>query len=188
MNLIEAMKTRRSIRKFTQEKIPYEVMTDILDCARLAPYPANVQPLKFCIIDEPSLLEKVFECTKWAGYLEDGTPTPDERPTAYIAIFGDTDIKNSDDFKIEVGAAGAVITLAAMEYGVASCWLGALAREKLTEILGKSENLLLQDIIALGYPCQESEAVDMSDGNIRYYLDGDKLKVPKRSLEEIIIP
>ncbi len=188
MNLLDAIHNRRSIRKFQQTPISKETLTALVDCARLAPYPANVQPLKFAIIDTPAHLEQIFACTKWAGYLENGTPSPSERPTAYLVILGDRSIKKGGDLQVETGAAGAAITLAAMEYGLGSCWLGALNRERIAEILHLPDSIVVLDVIALGYPAQESQAVPMRDGDsIRYYLDENGvLQVPKRNLADVL--
>lgn len=186
MNIIQAMKVRRSIRKFQQKSIAKEILFDLVDSARLAPYPANIQPLKFAIVNSPEIVNKIFDCTKWAGYLENGAPLADERPTAYIAILGDKVIKSGGDFKCETGIAGSHIVLGAVEYGIASCWLGSLKRDKIAKILGLPKNLEVQDVIALGYPMQESKIVKMTD-SVKYYLDQDGiLNVPKRSLDDVI--
>lgn len=184
MKVYDAIMQRRSIRKFTQTPVSPEDLTELVACAAKAAYPANLQPLKFVIITER--LEQVFACTKWAGYLEDGTPKEGERPTAYIAILGDTAIKK--EFQVETGAAGMTILLAAEEKGLASCWLGAINREKLSEILNLPEQLEMLDLIALGYGAQQSVAEPVKDGNIKYYMDQDGIiHVPKRTLEEIVI-
>ncbi len=186
MNIIDAMKARRSIRKFRQEPIPSGVLTNLIDCARLAPYPANIQPLKFAVVSQSELLNNLFDCTKWAGYLKNGAPQKGEGPVAYIVILGDKDIKGGNDFKSETGIAGSHITLAAMEYGIASCWIGSLNRDKIADLLKLPENLSVQDVIALGYPMQKSIAVDITDG-IKYYLTEDKiLHVPKRSINDVL--
>ena len=187
MNIYDAIQNRRSIRKFTQEPIAKEKLLQLVDCARMAAYPANVQPLKFKIIDDVALLKEVFPCTRWAGYLENGTPTQEERPTAYILMLGDTSIIKYSDYQVEVGAAGATMTLAATGAGIASCWLGALNREKLREILNIPEHLIILDMIALGYPAQRSQAILREQGVIKYYLGEENvLQVPKRSLEEVL--
>ncbi|MFR2467235.1 MAG: nitroreductase family protein, partial [Clostridia bacterium] len=84
MNVYDAIINRRSIRKFRQ--IPLE-RTDIerwINGARLAPQAANLQPVKYLVVDDPSLLSPVFDTTKWAAYLyPDHTPEPDQRPVAY---------------------------------------------------------------------------------------------------------
>ncbi len=169
-----------------QRPIAEEVLADLIDCARLAPYPANIQPLKFVIVKSSEMLDEIFACTKWAGYLDNGTPSENERPMAYIVILGDTQIKKNEDFKCETGIAGSHIVIAAMEYGIASCWLGALNREEIARAISLTDNLKVLDVIALGYPNQNSVTVDMTD-DVKYYLDGNKvLNVPKRSLENVI--
>lgn len=187
MNVYDAVMSRRSIRKFSQTPILREDLLTLADCARMAAYPANVQPLKFAVLDEPGQLERVFACTRWAGYLENGAPEPGSRPVAYIAILGDRTIKKGGDLQVENGAAGMTILLAARERGIASCWLGALDRVELGRILELPEELVMLDLIALGYPAQESRAVEMRDGNVKYYLDENgTLQVPKRSLDEVL--
>ena len=76
MDAITAIKNRRTVRKFTQEEIPNEKLVELVNLARLAPYGANVQPLKYVIIQEKSLRDRIFPHTKWAGYLpaEKGRP------------------------------------------------------------------------------------------------------------------
>ena len=187
MNVYDAIQKRRSIRKFTQEPIAKETLMKLVDCARLAAYPVNLQPLKFKMIDDTALLKKVFPCTRWAGFLQDGAPKEGERPTAYILILGDKNIKANSDFQVENGAAGATITLAATGEGIASCWLGAINRDELRKIFDIPENLTVLDLIALGYPAQKSQAVSIKDGDHKYYLNEENvLQVPKRSLEEVL--
>lgn len=186
MNVYDAIMNRRSIRKFSQEPIPSEKLKKLVDCARMAPYPMNRQPLKFAILSDKGMLDAIYPCTRWAGFLEDGSPKEGERPTAYILILGDTEIRANTEFQVENGIAGATITLAAMGEGMASCWLGAINREKIREILEIPKSLTVLDLIALGYPAQESQAVPMEDRNFRYYMKEETLQVPKRSLEEVL--
>ena len=183
MKVYDAIMSRRSIRKFTQTPVKTEDLTELVKAAAMAAYPANLQPLKFAMITEN--LDEVFACTKWAGYLEDGAPKEGERPTAYLAILGDSTIKK--EFQVETGAAGMTILLAAEEKGLAACWLGALNRGKLSEILDLPEHLKMLDLIALGYGAQESVAEPAKDNNIKYYMDENGiLHVPKRSLDEVL--
>lgn len=187
MRVYDAIMNRRSIRKFSQTPILHEDLLELVKCAGMAAYPANIQPLKFALVEEPEKLAEIFSCTKWAGYLENGTPQENQRPTAYLVILGDTSIKKGSDLQVETGAAGMTILLAAQERGIATCWLGALNRERLTEILQLPEHLVVKDVIALGYPAQKSRAVPMQDGDVKYYQDENgTINVPKRSLEEIL--
>ena len=186
MRVYDAIINRRSIRKFSQTPILQEDLLELVRCAGMAAYPGNVQPLKFALVTDETKCEELFACTKWAGYLENGTPEEDKRPTAYLVILGDTEIKKGD-MQVEVGAAGMTVTLAAFEKGIATCWLGALKRDSIAEILELPEHLVVKDVVAMGYPAQKSRPVEVKDGSIKYYLDEDGvLNVPKRSLDEIL--
>jgi nitroreductase len=188
MEISKALLERRTIRKFTQVKINPEDLKELIEYARLAAYPANMQPLKFAIIQEDKILKSIFPFTKWAGYLpQTGTPTPDERPTAYIAVLGDKSIKNS--FEVEAGAAITSIILGAHDKGIASCWLGAINRTELLKLFKLSEDdYSLLYLVALGYPAQKSYVCDMIDDDVKYYESSDKtIKVPKRSINDILI-
>lgn len=186
MEVSKALINRRTIRKFTQEPIPHHDFLDLIEYARVAAYPANLQPLKFAIIDKKVLTDNVFPHTKWAGYLADGTPKENERPTAYIAVLGDKSIKNS--FEVEAGAAVTSMMLGALDKGIASCWIGALDRNEIMDILNlDKDNLELLYLLALGYPAQESQVCEFT-GNIKYFLDENHvLNVPKRPMDEILL-
>ncbi len=186
MEVSKALINRRTIRKFTQETIPGKDLLDLVEYARVAAYPANLQPLKFAIIDKKVLTDKIFPHIKWAGYLVDGTPKENEKPTAYITVLGDKSIKNS--FEVEAGAAVTSMMLGALDKGIASCWIGALNRSEIMNILNlDNDNLELLYLLALGYPAQESQICELIE-DVKYFLDENHvLNVPKRSMDEILI-
>lgn len=186
MEVSRALLERRTIRKFTQQPIAEKDLLDLIEYARVAAYPGNLQPLKFAVAKDKSLCDRIFPNTKWAAYLPDGTPKETQRPTAYIMVLGDKSIK--DSFEVEAGAAVTSMMLGALDKGIASCWLGALNRSEIMNILNLSEDAYsLVYVLALGYPAQESRICEMT-GDIKYFLDENNiLNVPKRSLEEILI-
>ncbi len=186
MEIYEAIKKRRSIRKFEQKAVPTEIIEKLIDCGRLSASAANLQPIKYAIINEKADVDAIFPLTKWAGYLENGAPTEDEAPTAYIAVIGDGEISKTI-LENEAGLVMSTIALAAVSEGLGSCILGAIDRDKINEFLKLSGELRVLYLIALGYPTQKSEAVDMKENQFKYYLDGNELRVPKRTLDEIII-
>lgn len=186
MTVYEAIMNRRTIRKFTQQPVGREKLLKLVDCARMAAYGANAQPLKFKIVDDKETADEIFPKTKWAAMLDNGTPAEGERPAAYIAVIGDTDIKKT--FEVDAGAAVTNMMLAAEEMGIATCWMGAIDRAAIKRILGLDEKYELVYILALGYPAQRSRAVEMKNGSTKYYLDDEAvLNVPKRSMEEILL-
>ena len=64
MNVYDAIMARRTIRKFTDRKIPQEDLIKLVDCARVAAYGANVQPLKFAVITDKDKLNDIYPFTK----------------------------------------------------------------------------------------------------------------------------
>jgi len=181
---MDIFKERRSIRKFTQEKISPELLDYIADCGRLAPSGANLQPVKLCIITEK--VKEIFPHTKWAGYLPDWSPSEDEAPTAYIAIIGDSDIKPNGDFELDAGIVGTAMTYAAESKDISSCWLGSIDRPEISKILSLKENEKLLYLIGFGYKDQESTMTDNSQ-TVKYTMDEKgKITVPKRSFKDIV--
>ena len=188
MNVYDAIMKRRTIRKFEQKAVSEDNLVKLVDCARVAAYGANVQPLKFMIVNNSETLQKIYPMTKWAGYLADGAPKENERPAAYIAVLGDSSIKSNKMYEVEAGAAVTTMMLEAVEMGLGTCWLGAIQRDEIKKLLKLDENLDVVYLLAVGYPKQESKIVDMKDNDVKYYEDENGvINVPKRSLEEILI-
>lgn len=188
MNVYDAIMKRRTIRKFEQKKVSRKDLEKLVDCARVAAYGANVQPLKFAIVDNEETLKKIYPSTKWAGALTDGAPKENERPAAYIAVLGDKNIKSNGVFEVEAGAAVTTMMLEAVEMGLGTCWLGAIQRDEIKKTLAVDESLDVVYLLAVGYPMQNSRMVEMQDGNVKYFESEDgTINVPKRSLEEVLV-
>ena len=187
MGVIDVIKSRRTKRKFLRRQVSRELLHELIECARFAPPGANLQPLKYIIIDEEKKVSEIFKFTKWSGYHPENAPTEEEMPPVFIGMLGDRDIKPNGAFDTDAGAAGTVIQLAAEELGLSSCWLGAIDRKNISEFLNLPENLELLYLIAIGYSEQKGRTV-LADGDIKYYTDEENvLTVPKRGLGEILI-
>ena len=63
----ETILSRRSIRRFQRKPIPGNVVSDILEAARMAPTGSNMQPLRFLCVRSEQLCAQVFPFTHWAG-------------------------------------------------------------------------------------------------------------------------
>ena len=64
MELIDAIKKRRAIRKFRPDPVPDAMLAQMLEAARLAPSGVNAQPWKFKVVTEPQEKERLFQATK----------------------------------------------------------------------------------------------------------------------------
>lgn len=187
MDVYEAIKSRRTIRKFKQTELDKKDILKIIDAGRLAPTGANLQPLKFSVVTDKNLRFQMFPYIKYAGYLPDWNPTFEESPTAFIVIMNDRNIKPTEKSECDSGAAVMNMCLMATELEIGSCWLGSIDRNKIKEILNLPENLDITYLLALGIADQKAEAFDISD-SIKYYHDENQnVFVPKRKLEDVII-
>ncbi len=186
MDVFKAIKTRRSIRKFKQKPIPESVLTKILESARLAPSAGNLQPCEFILVNEAKAKEDLFSALKWAFYIAPkGNPAKEERPVSYIVTIVDTD-KSASWGLIDATIAMENMTLAAWGFGVASCWLGAIDKEKIRQILSVPKRYNVEFVLALGYPAEKS-VVEKYKGDVKYWRDKKGvLHVPKRSLADIV--
>ena len=69
MDAIQALKTRRSVRAFTEQSIPREVLEDIVDCGRLAASAINIQPWEFVVITGRDMLRKIGMSTDHGQFI-----------------------------------------------------------------------------------------------------------------------
>ena len=186
MDVYEAICKRRTIRRFSREPVPKEILEKLIKAARLAPSAANLQPCEYIVVDEPSLVANVFSTLRWAGYIAPrGDPPEEERPVAYIIV-----LLNKEKVKAggERDAAASIgnIVLAALEEGIGSCWLGSIERETLRGILNIPNRCDIDSVVALGYP-KESPVVEEMKDSIKYWKDDKNiLHVPKRRLQDIL--
>jgi nitroreductase len=180
--------TNRSYRRFYEDVvIDCEVLRKLVDLARLSASGANKQPLKYMLSCEPGINALVFPHLGWAGYLKDWPgPAEGERPSAYIIVLGDTEIRKA--VGCDHGIAAQSILLGATEKGLGGCMIASVQKglREALKIPSRYEILL---VIALGKPKETViiEAVG-PDGDIKYWRDDEgRHHVPKRALDDIII-
>jgi len=179
----------RSYRRFDQSVlVSLDALRELVDLARQAASGSNIQPLKYILSVDPATNARIFPHTRWAGYLEGWSgPAEGERPTAYVIILGDTELRH--DFDRDLGIAAQTIMLGATEQGLGGCMIGSIDREQLRALLGVPEQYKILLVLALGKPAETVVLEPVGpDGSIRYYRDADDVHhVPKRSLEEVIV-
>jgi nitroreductase len=185
-NVYDLAVERRTIRRFRPEPVPGELLTRLVEAARLAPSAANIQPLAYIVVDDPAKKAEVFPCLKWAAYIAPaGDPKAGEEPAAYIVTLVDTKLREKM-FEYDVGAAMENMILAALAEGVGSCWLLSVDRDKLRVGLGVPDRYRIDSVLALGYPAEEPAAEVMAD-SCRYWKDEEgRLHVPKRPLASVL--
>ncbi|WP_029897432.1 nitroreductase family protein [Desulfohalovibrio reitneri] len=117
MDALEAIRTRRSIRSFTDDPVSPEQVRAMLEAAMLAPSAGNAQPWRFTVIDDPQLLAKVPAINPYAKMAA-------KAPVA-ILVSGDTAAEKFPGYwPQDCAAAVENMLLAAHALGLGAVWTG----------------------------------------------------------------
>jgi nitroreductase len=148
MDVSEAIRTKRAVRKFLDKPIPDEIVHQILNAGRRSQSSKNSQPWQFIAITDKATLKALSECGSWASHLSGAalgvailTPEPTEK---FQTMF-------------DAGQAAAFMQLAAWELDIGSCPASIYESEKARTILGFPEELHLRIALSFGYPEDTSE-------------------------------
>lgn len=157
MDAMENLLTRRSIRKFTPEKVSREDIHTLLRAGMQAPSANNGQPWQFIVIDERSLLDKITEFHPHSKMML-------EAQTAIIVCAIVPRDKLYGLWVQDCSAATQNILLAAHSMGLGAVWLGVHPREErvngVVAMFDLAEEVKPFSIIALGRPAEFPEPVD----------------------------
>ncbi len=155
MNVTEAIRSRRSIRKYKKgADIPQEHLELILEAAMMAPSAGNTRPWEFIVIKNRGIMEKLAEINPYSRMLKTAS--------AAILISARPELQSgicSGFWPQDCGAAAENILLQALELGYGTCWCGMYPIqhrvEKAQQLLGITS--IPYAVIALGVPDQQPQ-------------------------------
>lgn len=187
MELNDAIRKRRSIRRFKQLPVPEKLIYALIDAARMAPSGGNMQKLRFVSITEKTLVLSVFRETFWAAQVKPNrTPVSEvTSPVAFIAVTASDDANPT--LHADAGAAIQNILLCAADNVLGSCWLGAFNKDKVDTLLNLPAGMKTLYLVAIGFPYESPVMENIEEGaSAKYYLDdNDVLHVPKYTVETL---
>jgi nitroreductase len=151
MDTLECIKTRRSVRKFSDSAVEWEKVGVILEAGMIAPSSGNLQNWRFIVVTSEGLREKIAEASlqqKWMA----------EAPV-HIVVCAESakaeqfyGIRGERLYSIQNCAAAIEnMLLATHAQGLASCWVGAFDEEMLKRALGIPDDVRPQAILPVGY-------------------------------------
>ena len=158
MDVLEAIKGRRSIRAFKSEDVPPEIVEKLIDAARWAPSAGNIQPWEFIIVRNPEIKRNLAKAALNQSFVE-------EAPVV-IVVCAD-EVRSSQGYGVrgktlyciqDTAAATQNIHLAAYSLGLGTCWVGAFNEEEARKILEIPEGVRPVAIIPVGYPAEKPSA------------------------------
>jgi nitroreductase len=157
MNTIDAILTRRSIRKFTDQPVSPEMIRGLLEAAMSAPSAGNEQPWQFIVLTERQTLDAIPSFHPYAAMVRD--------VSVAIVVCGDVALEKYKGFWVQdCSAATQNILLAAHEMGLGAVWTGIYPMEERVEgmrrLLGLPEHVIPLALIPIGYPAQKAGRQD----------------------------
>ena len=164
MDLLDTIRERKSIRKYKKEPLPESVLLQILEAARLAPSWANTQTWRFIVVNDPDVKAKLTDT------LTSNNPCRSALIDAPHVIClaaqkgvsglkkGEPVTNKGDWFMFDAGIAMEHIALAAWNFGVGTCHVGAFDAKKAEEVLAIPEGFAIVEMTPLGYPDEKPEA------------------------------
>jgi nitroreductase len=152
MNTVEAILTRRSIRKYADQPVSSEMVKELLRSAMSAPSAGNEQPWQFVVIDDRSILDQIPTINPYAGMAKDA-------PLA-VLVCGDLHLEQFAGYWVQdCSAAIQNLLLAAHDKGLGAVWTGIYPMEDRTMSFRKMFNLpdhvIPLALVVIGYPAQQ---------------------------------
>jgi len=154
MDVLEAIKGRRSVRAFKSRDVSPEIVEKLVDAARWAPSAGNIQPWEFVIVRKPEIKRGLAEAALGETFVE-------EAPVVIVVCANENrslqgyGIRGKTLYCIQDTAAAIQnIHLAAYSLGLGTCWIGAFREEEAREILKIPHGIRPVAIIPLGYPAE----------------------------------
>ena len=150
MELKEAIEKRESIRDYEDKPIPQDKLLKVLEAARLAPSGSNRQPWKFVVVKDRQTRQKLAQAAEGQTFVG-------KAPVVIAAVATMPElvmICGVEEYPVDLAIAVDHLTLAAVDEGLGTCWIGAFSQEKVCDILKIPKSCRTVALLPLGFPKQ----------------------------------
>lgn len=157
MDLIDIILTRRSIRRYSSEKIDAEIVNKIIEAGMYAPSAVNKQPWHYIVFEKRETMQAIVDIHKNASMLLNADKG--------ILICYDELLQHDQGYgPIDCSASTENMLLAAHALGIGACWVGIYPRhnriEALHSIFELPKHVIPFAVVSLGYPAETREVSD----------------------------
>jgi nitroreductase len=156
MNLLDIIKTRRSVREFKDLELPESAIDVLIEALRWAPSAGNLQSRKFYFVFNEALRNKLAQ----AGLRRDFVSFIARAP---LVVVGCADLRISSRYKErgmelyciqDTAASVQNLLLAAQDLGLGTCWVGAFKEEEVKKVLEMPDYLRPVVLVPVGHPAK----------------------------------
>ena len=145
MDALEAIRTRRSIRKFKSDAVSRELIEQVVDAGRLAATARNVQPWNFIVVTEAAKRRELADISDYGKFIADA-------PVCIVVLSQPT------KYFLEDGSAATQnMLVAANSLGLGTCWTAGDKKSyaaRIVAAVNAPKDHLLISLIAMGYPAE----------------------------------
>ena len=156
MELIEAITKRRSVRKYQERPVDEEALKRVMKAVSHAPSAKNIQPYVFILVRDPDMKARLAAAAFGAKWIA-------EAPIVVVALGNVEDAFATmggyqSSVSIDTAIALDHLTLAAVNEGLATCWIGSFSEEKVLDAMEIDDNdWRVVAMTPLGHPAEEPE-------------------------------
>lgn len=148
MDVYEAIRTRRSIRRYKETPIPEDVLRRVLEAARQAPSARNRQEWRAVVVRDPEMRRKLSGAARNQAFVA-------QAPVVLVVCALQSDhimTCGQPCHLIDVAIFIDHLTLAATAEGLGTCWIGAYFPDQVRPLLGIPADIQIIQLLTLGYP------------------------------------
>jgi nitroreductase len=162
MNLMDVLRGRRSIRRYTSRPVPREIILALIDAAKTAPSAGNLRGRKYIVVTDSQMRKALAMAAYGQSQVE----------TAPLLIVVCADAARSTSrygdrgtlYSIQDATASTMcLLLAAHDIGLGACWNGAFDDQIVREALNLGRDILPVAIISIGWPAESPKAPSGGD-------------------------
>jgi len=152
MDVMDAIQQRFSVRKFKDYEVEEDKLERVLEAARLAPSARNLQEWRFVVVTDPDMRHALSEAANGQRFVA-------EAPAVIVGCAVTSEHVMSCGlhcFPIDVSIAMAYMTLQAVEEDLGTCWIGAFNSDRVRDVLGIPNDVIVVGLMPIGYPDAEA--------------------------------
>jgi len=148
MDVYEAITSRKSVRAFKSKDVPENIISRLLEAARLAPSASNRQEWRFIVVRDPETRAQLSKAALDQKFIS--------KAPVVLVCCAETDghlmACGQMCYPIDVAIAIDHLTLCATADGLGTCWIGAFKEDEVKEILGIPPEIRVVELLPVGYP------------------------------------
>ncbi|MEW5746207.1 MAG: nitroreductase family protein [Nitrospirota bacterium] len=165
MELFEAVRTRRSIRRFMEKPVEQEKLDTLLEAVRHAPSWANMQCWRFIVVKDAAVKKQLSELSYVDSFFSPlgykANPAKKGLAEAPVVIVACADpsqsgtLWNQPYYMTDLGIAAQNLMLAARGLGLGTVFVGVFEEEKIRQLLDIPSTVRVVGLFPIGYPAEE---------------------------------